>query len=99
MAILDRLDLGFGRQRKTDDLTPAQDADQEITNVQVTDKETGAAPADDQSIQKGPDMPVDPDAQRGVQKIEAVTSAWSKWSLAGLLFKYVCSVSPVHDVG
>lgn len=36
------------------------------------------------------DIPLpDADAQRGVQKIEAVTAAWSKWSLAGLLIKYV----------
>lgn len=31
----------------------------------------------------------DQNAQAGVQKIEAVTLVWTKWSLAALLIKYV----------
>lgn len=38
---------------------------------------------------KGTDVPPEESFQRGVQKVEAATSAWSKWALAGVLFKYV----------
>lgn len=35
---------------------------------------------------KGTDVPVEEGAQRGIQKVEAATSAWSTWALAGVLF-------------
>lgn len=37
---------------------------------------------------KGTDVPVEETAQRGVQKVEAATSAWSKPMLAAVLVKY-----------
>jgi hypothetical protein len=66
-----------------------------ITDSQTMGKEINNAPVDSEAGRKDIDALPDPDAQRGVQKIEAVTSAWSKWALAALLFKYVFSISPL----
>ena len=41
---------------------------------------------------KGTDVPVEEGAQRGIQKVEAATSAWSTWALAGVLFKYILAI-------
>lgn len=48
-----------------------------------------ATAADDGELKTFPDETPDYDAQRGVQKIEATTLAWGKWSLVALLVKYV----------
>jgi hypothetical protein len=92
MDILKKLDIGFGRQQPNNAQAATADDNAEhpvITNSQTMGKDNGTVPFNDESADKGPDAPPDPDAQRGIQKIEAVTSAWSKWSLAALLFKYV----------
>lgn len=59
------------------------------------DAEIQAAPAD-MPAGDVDEKPVVPDggAQRGVQKIEAVTLSWNKLQLAGLLIKYVPRPSP-----
>ncbi len=64
--------------------------------IQVVTTDTAAVTADfpdDIYLQK---VTPNQDAQRGVQKIEAVTIAWSRKSLAALLIKYICprSVCP-----
>lgn len=60
-----------------------------VSRVQL-DSEKGNtvdATADPKDLKDFPDEVPGYDAQRGVQKIEATTLAWSKWSLAALLIK------------
>ena len=45
------------------------------------------ANADPEELKAFPEETPDYDAQRGIQKIEATTLAWSKWSLVALLVK------------
>lgn len=59
-----------------------------VTDSRATGKEINNTTVDSEAGSGDLALP-DADAQRGVQKIEAVTAAWSKWSLAALLFKYV----------
>ncbi|QDS74377.1 hypothetical protein FKW77_005168 [Venturia effusa] len=63
---------------KYEDFTPAPDS-------HPMDKETNTATVNSENGSGELPLP-DAGAQRGVQKIEAVTAAWSKWSLAALLF-------------
>jgi hypothetical protein len=63
-----------------------------ITDSHTMGKEINNASIDSEVGRKDIDALPDPNAQRGVQKIEAVTSAWSKWALAALLFKYIFSL-------
>lgn len=59
-----------------------------VTDSRAIGKEVNNTTVDSEAGSRDLALP-DADAQRGVQKIEAVTAAWSKWSLAALLFKYV----------
>lgn len=69
----------------------AQNPDTNVAMTTVTpDKEVGPDVPDDVSVHKLEATLPSQDAQPGVQKIEAVTLAWTKYSLAALLFKYVC---------
>ncbi|KZM21623.1 transmembrane transport [Ascochyta rabiei] len=54
-----------------------------VSMVQLDSEKGNTAYPDD--LKDFPDEVPDYDAQRGVQKIEATTLAWSKWSLAALL--------------
>lgn len=47
------------------------------------------ANAEPEDLKAFPEETPDYDAQRGIQKIEATTLAWSKWSLVALLVKFV----------
>lgn len=47
------------------------------------------AHAEPEDLKAFPEETPDYDAQRGIQKIEATTLAWGKWSLVALLVKYV----------
>lgn len=67
-----------------------------MTNVPVSmvqlDSEKGIiinASTDHEDSKGFPDEVPDYGAQRGIQKIEATTLAWSKCSLAAVLIKYV----------
>lgn len=66
-------------------------ASQEPETINMSEKK-----ADDINVAESQDwvkvpeeVVVNPAAQHGVQKIEAVTLTWGKWSLVALLFKYV----------
>lgn len=50
------------------------------------------ANAEPEDLKAFPEETPDYDAQRGIQKIEATTLAWSKWSLAALLIKCVTKI-------
>ncbi|KAF7553465.1 hypothetical protein G7Z17_g3593 [Cylindrodendrum hubeiense] len=77
MSFLNKL---AGRKTADDAQHDAIDAE---TQVVTNDKETG--PIDKVSSEDLDASMPDKDAQRGVQKIEAVTLVWTKKSLAGLL--------------
>jgi hypothetical protein len=64
-----------------------------VSMVQLDSEKGNAvdANADPDDLKAFPDEAPDYDAQRGIQKIEATTLAWSKWSLAALLIKYAVS--------
>lgn len=64
---------------KGNDRTPATSEAIEVTQPVDTIQDDKEAVVPDQN------------AQAGVQKIEAVTLVWTKWSLAALLIKYVRS--------
>jgi len=87
MSFLNRLRPGIGRERPTD----AQAASTiEDTEIQVVPATTDTGDLDDTPIEKAQDDAVpSQDAQLGVQKVEAVTLAWSKRWLAALLIKSV----------
>jgi hypothetical protein len=90
MFSLNKLGIRFVHQQPGDVQAPTTGIDHEdkvTTESRAMGKDNGTVSFDPDSVEKGPDMPPDPDAQRGIQKIEAVTSAWSTWSLAALLFK------------
>ena len=66
-----------------------------VSTVQL-DSEKGnniGAAADTDDLKAFPDEVPDYDAQRGIQKIEATTLSWSKWSLAALLIKYTTTTT------
>lgn len=87
MSFLNKLRPGIGRERPTD----AQAASTiEDTEIQVVPATTDAEGPDDTPPEKvhGDAVPSQ-DAQLGVQKVEAVTLAWSKRWLAALLIKSV----------
>ncbi len=72
-------------------MPPSQDVRTNIpaSTVQLNSEKgtTVDATTDAEDLKALPaDLP-DYDAQRGIQKIEATTLAWSKWSLAALLIK------------
>ena len=69
-----------------------QAAAPEITAVNEKGAEGGP---DDNDLKQEMELP-DLDAQRGVQKVEAVTLSWNKKSLACLLILYVFMSSPSH---
>lgn len=62
----------------------AQDAE-----IQTAPSTVAGGIPDDVHPEKLHDAVPSPDVQLGVQKIEAVTLAWTKASLAALLIKYV----------
>jgi hypothetical protein len=71
----------------------AQDREANIAmDTVIPNKETGPDIADDVSDHKLDATLPSQDAQRGVQKIEAVTLAWTPLWLAALLFKYVSTI-------
>ncbi|KIW00966.1 uncharacterized protein PV09_07488 [Verruconis gallopava] len=90
MVNLKEFGLGMGHKKPEHAATSAVAEAQEqpeIAKTETPGKEGGHLSVNDDPEVKGPeDAPPDPNAQRGVQKIEAVTTAWSKWSLAALLF-------------
>lgn len=95
MSFLNKVDLGFRRRESANTEASVKGDDPEhpvITDSQSVEKDFGSVPSKIGSADEGPNAPPDPDAQRGVQKIEAVTSAWSKWSLVALLVKYISHV-------
>ena len=65
----------------------AQDAE-----IQAAPNTVEAGLPDEGHPEKLHDAVPSPDVQLGVQKIEAVTLAWSKASLAALLVKYATSL-------
>jgi hypothetical protein len=88
MPLLDRIGVGIGRKYSADTHPPSVDDEKKEPDTNVADEERhGSIAFDDPS--KGTDVPVEEAAQRGVQKVEAATTAWSKWTLAAVLFKYV----------
>ena len=94
-----------GAEHKTPEVaqapTTAEDPETQVATGTVTpNKETGVGYSDDKSADNGNEELVPAaDAQRGIQKIEAVTLSWTKWSLAALLFKYdsIVAVSRVMN--
>lgn len=88
MSFLDKIGLGPTRPIG-DEIEPATQ-NPTVHTVQP-DKEAGVGVPDDAGsvLKEGQGNTVDPNAQLGVQKIEAVTVSWSKTSLALLLIKYV----------
>lgn len=91
MGILNNISaLGPGHQQTygSTDQTGEHVDHSAVTDSRATGKETNTATVDREAGSGDLVLP-DGNAQRGVQKIEAVTAAWSKWSLAALLFKYV----------
>jgi len=71
----------------TEPLPPVDIDEKKEPSIHSGDPERHGSVAFDDTT-KGTDVPVEESAQRGVQKVEAATSAWSKWALAGVLFKY-----------
>lgn len=97
-AYLNKLHAGAGHQTSDVAQAPHATEDPEVqvaTDTGSPNNGTGAGYTEDKSATKVEEELVPAqDAQRGVQKIEAVTLAWTKWSLAALLFKYVCPFLP-----
>lgn len=96
MSFLHKLPFGFGR-KKTPEVTQTVSTvgDQEVQPV--TERiEPASTEKNEAEAGVGVGFPEDTkevpseDAQRGVQRIEAVTLVWTKKSLAGMLISYVC---------
>lgn len=87
--MLNRLKLPINR--KTSD-APAPSVDSEKKEPETGEVNVGDAERQGSigflDSSKGTDVPVEADAQRGVQKIEAATTAWTKWALVAILCKY-----------
>ncbi|KAE9969969.1 hypothetical protein EG328_006531 [Venturia inaequalis] len=81
MGILNNISaLGPGHQQTYGSTDPIQHS-----AITASGKENNTATVASETESGDAALP-DTNAQRGVQKIEAVTAAWSKWSLAALLF-------------
>lgn len=91
MSFLNRIRAVAARDAPNDPpaTSTAQDAEMQVnTNAANNNKEIGVVVPDDMPDDKIPEESVPArDAQIGVQKIEAVTLAWTKKWLAALLFK------------
>lgn len=87
MGILNNLNpLGPGRHESIEHTGDYSGDHEVITASHSKGKEINGVAVDSEAGSENLDLP-DADAQRGVQKIEAVTATWSKWALAALLFK------------
>lgn len=72
----------------------AVDIEASLTSRDARDVDTTRLPVEVDPIKPTDDAVPSQDAQNGVQKMQAVTIAWSKKSLAGLLCGYVPSYIP-----
>jgi hypothetical protein len=86
MPLLDRIGVGIGRKHSEDAHPPSLDDEKKGPESNIVDEERHGSIAFNDTT-KGTDVPVEEAAQRGVQKVEAATTAWSKWTLAAVLFK------------
>lgn len=87
MSPLDIFRATGKRDAPSDTFAPAQEPE----TINMAEKKTDDINvAESQDWVKVPEeVVVNPTAQHGVQKIEAVTLTWGKWSLVALLVKYV----------
>lgn len=97
MSMLNSIGLRVGRKKSEDVPAPSLDDDKKEPNINTADEERQGSIAFDDAT-KGTDVPVEEAAQRGVQKVEAATSAWSKWALAAALCKCVSHFFKVQTV-
>jgi hypothetical protein len=82
--------VGIRKAAPTEARSIDEEKERDVHETHSTDEERRGSVAFDDAT-KGTDVPVEETAQRGVQKVEAATSAWSKWMLAAVLVKYVHS--------
>ena len=95
MLILDKLSAGFGLKKAPEDAQPAStivdpESQMALDSIAVNNKEGVTSDVgfpDDAKV-----LPT-VDAQRGVQKMEATTLAWTKKSLAAILILYVSALA------
>ena len=86
MSMLSKLGFGIRPQATEQNLDHDHNSLEKEANVNTTDPERNGSIAFNDAT-KGTDVPVEESAQRGIQKVEAATSAWTKWALAGVLCK------------
>jgi hypothetical protein len=76
----------FFQRQKSEHAVKTVQTDTNETRDNVSDAEMHSVPVVDHDNQ----MP-NPNAQRGVQDMEAAALAWSKWTLLAIFLKYVFS--------
>jgi hypothetical protein len=95
MSMINRFKLPVLRKGSEDAVAPSIDSEKKEPETTTADEERQAnVDAERQGsigfldASKGTDVPVEAGASRGVQKIEAATTAWTKWALVAILCKY-----------
>lgn len=90
MSILSKLRLGGG-SAPADDIQLASTVEESNAGTQTAAADNNQAEAGvaDEKIGREEDIVPDPETQRGVNRIQAVTLAWTKPSLAAALILYI----------